>query len=201
VIKGNISHFNESASQWDSESKIEMMRLLAKKTMNVLHLTEPLDIMDFGCGTGLYGLEFSAHAKTLLGVDTSPGMLEAFDKKTEGSSKISSQLIDLEKEDLDLKFDLILSSMAFHHLSQPSEMISKMKTMLKRGGRLAIVDLDEEDGTFHPDNKGMGVKHFGFNKGQLSQWASEAHMNLHHEIINSIEKEGRVYRQFLAIFS
>lgn len=195
-----MTHFNKEAAEWDSPEKIELMAVLAKNTQEVLKLSEPIDIMDFGCGTGLFGLEIADYAKTLVGVDTSTGMLEVFDKKTEGHNNIQSMLVDLEAESIDNKFDLVVSSMAFHHLNHPNAMITKLKTMLNPGGRLAIVDLDKEDGTFHPNNEEMGVKHFGFDITELQQWADEAGLSLDHHIINSIEKNDKEYRQFLAVF-
>lgn len=195
------SHFNDMAEVWDSPEKIQLMKVLADKTREALSLKEPLDIMDFGCGTGLFGLELADYAKTLLGVDTSEKMLDAFDKKTEGAEHIESMLVDLEKDSIDRSFDLIVSSMAFHHLGSPMSMIGKMKDVLRPGGRLAIVDLDKEDGTFHPDNEGMGVRHFGFSELEMQVWAQEAGMTLNRTIINEVNKNDKIYPQFLAVFS
>jgi 2-polyprenyl-3-methyl-5-hydroxy-6-metoxy-1,4-benzoquinol methylase len=195
-----MSHFNDKAAEWDNEGKIKMMALLADKTLEVIKPEGKLDIMDFGCGTGLFGLEMADHARSLLGIDTSSGMLEVFDKKTKGANNVSSKLIDLENESLDQKFDLIVSSMAFHHLNQPDRMLGTLKNLLKPNGKLAIVDLDEEDGSFHPDNDGMGVKHFGFSKTTLESWAQKEGMTLDHHIINKIDKNERDYGQFLAVF-
>ncbi|TNE97618.1 MAG: class I SAM-dependent methyltransferase [Deltaproteobacteria bacterium] len=196
-----MSHFNDKAAEWDNEGKIKMMAVLAKKTLERLSLARKLDIMDFGCGTGLFGLEMADYANTLLGIDTSSGMLEVFDKKTQDDSSVESLLIDLEKDSLDRKFDLIVSSMAFHHLNDPDKMIATLKSLLNPDGKIAIVDLDEEDGSFHPDNEGMGVKHYGFSKDRLSSWAEKHKLELDHSLINSIEKNDREYHQFLAIFS
>lgn len=91
--------------------------------------------------------------------------------------------------------------MAFHHLNDPGAMIKKMKSLLKPQGRLAIVDLDKEDGTFHPDNRGMGVKHFGFSKDEIAKWAQAANLKLDHQIINRVEKNDKDYGQFLAVLS
>ena len=196
-----MSHFNDKAAEWDNEGKIKMMGKLAEKTISALQLKGPLSVMDFGCGTGLFGLEFADYASSLLGVDTSEGMLEVFDQKTKGQDRFRSKLINLEQQNLNEKFDLIVSSMAFHHLNHPDQMILKMKTLLNPKGRLAIVDLDKEDGTFHPNNSEMGVKHFGFGKEELEAWAREAGMKFSHQIINQVEKNDRNYGQFLAIFT
>ncbi len=196
-----MTHFNQEAKNWDNEEKIQLMKVLADKTAKELQLDKPISIMDFGCGTGLFGLEFADFVSELVGVDTSTGMLEVFDLKTRGDDRFMSKLIDLEEADMSQKFDLIISSMAFHHLTDPKSLILKFKAMISEGGQIAIVDLDKEDGSFHPDNVKMGVKHFGFSLEEISGWAEAAGLKLNHKIINEIEKNGKTYKQFLAVFS
>ncbi|POB13466.1 MULTISPECIES: class I SAM-dependent DNA methyltransferase [Pseudomonadati] len=195
-----MSHFNHAANTWDSEDKIALMQTLAEKTRERLKLTQKVDLLDFGCGTGLFGLEFIDDAKSITGVDTSTGMLEVFDKKSSDFDHINSINIDLENQELDKKFDLIISSMTFHHLDSPAKMTAKLAAMLNEGGQMAIVDLESEDGSFHPDPKGMGVKHFGFSNDEIVSWADKANLNVKIETINSRTKNGREYNQFLAVF-
>ncbi|MDD0851688.1 class I SAM-dependent methyltransferase [Halobacteriovorax sp. GB3] len=196
-----MSHFNHVANTWDSNEKILLMQDLAKKTIAKLNIQEKLSIMDFGCGTGLFGLEFSDYIHSLVGVDTSAGMLEVFNEKTKGLENISSRMLNLEYETLDLKFDLIISSMAFHHLEDPKNMIGKLRNLLNSGGQIAIVDLEKEDGSFHPDPIAMGVKHFGFTNDEIESWAQEHDMSVRISTINTKEKNEKTYDQFLAVFS
>lgn len=197
-----MSHFNHAANTWDSEGKIQLMNRLATNASEKLNLQKDLDILDFGCGTGLFGLEFIDYAKSITGIDTSEGMLEVFREKVKGYDHIKCIQKDLEKESLesDQKFDLIVSSMTFHHLTNPMHMIRKLSDLLKDGGQMAIVDLEKEDGTFHPNNEEMGVKHFGFSNEELRSWAAEANLQIDTCTINSVEKNERQYNQFLAIF-
>ncbi|MAX66938.1 MAG: class I SAM-dependent methyltransferase [Bacteriovoracaceae bacterium] len=195
-----MNHFNQVANDWDTPEKTQMMKELAKKTQKRLKLSQKIDIMDFGTGTGLFGLEFHPYLHTLTGIDTSQEMLNVFNKKTEAFSHIQSHQINLEDQSLASKFDLIISSMAFHHLQDPKKVLMKLKENLKQNGRIAIVDLDQEDGSFHPDNKAMGVKHFGFSKQELQYWAKQAKLNLDYQIINTLHKNETEYHQFLAIF-
>ena len=67
-----MSHFNQAANEWDSDEKTQMMVKLAARTLEHLKLNKKLDILDFGCGTGLFGLEFKEYIHTLTGIDTSP---------------------------------------------------------------------------------------------------------------------------------
>lgn len=195
-----MSHFNQVANDWDNDGKVAMMQKLASEAKKALDLSGTLDIMDFGTGTGLFGLEFQEYIKTLTGIDTSQGMLDVFNKKTENFSNIKSININLEEEPLDEKYDLIISSMAFHHLKDPQKLINKLKENLKPHGKIAIVDLDKEDGTFHPDNEGMGVQHFGFTQEELKDWAKSANLEFSYTIINTIHKNDKDYHQFLALY-
>lgn len=199
--KKQTSHFNDVANTWDSEEKIALMRSLAAKTKEALKLKGKFDILDFGCGTGLFGLEFLDYAKSLTGVDTSEGMLEVFDKKTKGMPGVSRINVDLETKSLTGKYDLILSSMAFHHLGDPSLVLGELKKTLRPGGKIVIVDLRKEDGTFHPDNKAMGVRHFGFSEEELLFWAKENSLLCEVSTINSLDKNGKKYEQFAAVFA
>lgn len=45
------------------------------------YLNGSLDILDLGCGTGLIGSWFKDYARTLVGVDVSPTMLDMATKK------------------------------------------------------------------------------------------------------------------------
>ncbi|MBT4762522.1 MAG: class I SAM-dependent methyltransferase [Bdellovibrionaceae bacterium] len=196
-----MQHFDHEANEWDTEQKIKMMGVLASKVKENIDLSGSYDILDFGCGTGLFGLEFLDQAKSLLGVDVSAGMLKVFDKKTEDLANVKSENCDLTKSSLEKEFDLIVTSMAFHHLKEPLPVLQKLKLMLRKGGRIVIVDLDEEDGDFHPNNKSMGVEHYGFSKDSLAGWGAELHLKFSHRIINEIEKNHKVYGQFMAIYT
>lgn len=195
-----LNHFNDAANTWDTEQKIKMIKKFASKTKKYLDNNKKYKILDFGCGTGIFGLELLDYAKELIGLDTSEGMLAAFDNKIKNLDHVSTKLINLEKEDINESFDLIISSMAFHHLIDPLKIVHKMKTILNPEGMLIIIDLEEEDGTFHPNNDEMGVKHHGFSHEDLNDWASSADLHLEIQHVNSIYKNDREYGQFLAVF-
>lgn len=193
-----MSHFNEISREWDKPEKIKQAEQYAARIKSHLNFF-PQKILEVGCGTGLLGEQFVTENSSLLGVDTSTGMLEVFNEKFKHNHQVSSRLLDLEENVLHEKFDLIISSMAFHHLKDPAGMVSKLRKNLKDGGVLAIIDLDQEDGTFHPDPKNMGVHHFGFSEEETKSWGSGFH-KMHREIVNKIEKNGGEYPIFLALY-
>lgn len=86
--------------------------------------------------------------------------------------------------------------MAFHHLENPKLVLNKVYQMLNPKGIAVIVDLDKEDGTFHPDNEAMRVKHFGFSKEELLLWSQEF-KSVEHKIIHRVVKNDKSYPMFM----
>lgn len=198
-----MNHFNAQANEWDTSEKIERSKKYADQIQMKLNGKKPHAVLELGCGTGLLGSHFISESSSLLGIDTSVGMLEVFNSKFKNSLNVKSMNLNLEESNfpIDQKFDLIISSMAFHHLKNPEEMILKLKKLLNHSGILAVIDLDLEPGNFHPDPKSMGVCHFGFSNKTLEQWGSNANFSRTSiSIIDSIKKETGDFPIFLATY-
>ncbi len=199
-----MSHFNQVANSWDTPEKTIQNQKYAHKITSLMHtpINSPLKILEVGCGTGLLGSQFVFGNNQLIGIDTSAGMLEVFDKKFNGNINIYSRLLNLEEEDLNEgNFDLIISAMAFHHLKKPESMLFKLKKMLSPKGVIAVIDLDFEDGSFHPDPKNMGVHHSGFSEETTQKWSKLGGFSEYsREIVNTIEKNDKNYPIFLSMF-
>jgi len=198
-----MSHFDNQANDWDTPEKVSFFEKLSSNIMTELSISDTSRVLDFGCGTGLFGLNFLTQKNELVGIDTSSRMLEVMSKKVDSTYKLKTYLLNLEEQDLPAdigKFDLIVSAMAFHHLNKPEHMIQKLAPLLNKNATLVIMDLDKEDGSFHPDNKAMGVKHYGFSKELLKAWALENKLSFTHTIYHYIEKNDHKYGQFLAYY-
>lgn len=205
-----MEHFSEMAKNWDTQEKIDRNIDYAKCIKQYLPLSasnQKIKILDLGCGTGLLGTQFLDHPDSqIVGVDTSAGMLDVFlhkfhDNNADGY-RAKAFLMDMSKTELPEKnFNLIVSAMAFHHIKDTYPMLLKLKERLAPEGIIAIIDLDEEDGTFHPDPKNMGVHHFGFSHEQNMAWANELDLNLvERKIVHAIEKNEKSYPIFLAVY-
>ena len=126
--------------------------------------------MDYGCGTGLCSLPLAAQCGSVLGVDSSVGMLAQLEAKARanGLEHVRTRRHDLTAEALTgLEFDVILCAMTMHHVRQVETLLERFHSMLSPGGLVAVADLDKEDGSFHQD--ATGVEHHGFRR----EWIRE----------------------------
>ncbi|MCX5646306.1 MAG: class I SAM-dependent methyltransferase [Phycisphaerae bacterium] len=100
-------------------------------------LSTDMDVLDFGCGTGLLTLRLTPLVKSITGVDSSRGMLNVLDAKIarQNLANVRTLLLDLEAGDvLADKYDLVVSNMTLHHIPDdgPPEK-RRMTVSLSRG--------------------------------------------------------------------
>ena len=160
--------FNKAAASWDSGPRVKLADDIARAIRDELSPTKDMNILDFGCGTGLLAMNLQPYVGTVTGVDSSPGMLEVFESKIEAMHKtnVSVRHLDLEKGDhLEGNYHLITSSMTLHHVREIKPLLDQFYRILTPGGHLALADLDLDDGQFHEDS--TGVFHNGFDRAEL----------------------------------
>jgi len=161
--------FDKAAASWDENpGRVKMAKDVARAVSGQVKLTRDMDIMDFGCGTGLLSIELLPLVRSVRGIDSSHGMLEIFNRKIAklGLENISTALVDLDRGDtLTGNYDVVVSSMTLHHISEIEPLFNQFCNALRVAGYLCIADLDPDDGLFHSDN--TGVFHFGFNRNNL----------------------------------
>jgi predicted TPR repeat methyltransferase len=107
-----------------------------------------LDVMDLGCGTGLCGPLFRGMARTMVGVDLSPGMLAVA-----GERKLYDQLVtgDITKElrQHEAAYDLILAADVFIYVGGLDQVFKAIGAALKPGGLFAFsIEVEEQGDDF-----------------------------------------------------
>jgi len=87
--------------------------------------------------------------------------------------------------------------MTLHHIADVPALFHEFRRHLRPGGRVALADLDEEDGSFHGDP--TGVHHRGFSRQQIQAWLETAGFHgIQLETAVVARKEGKDFPVFLA---
>jgi ubiquinone/menaquinone biosynthesis C-methylase UbiE len=158
--------FNKDATSWDQKTgRVKLAHDVTHAIMNEVNLTHDMDVLDFGCGTGLLTLQLQPLVRSTTGVDSSQGMIDVLNSKIDEQKLINvkTMLIDFDKGDvLNGKFHLVVSSMTLHHMEDIESLLKQFHECLLPGGHVCIADLDSDDGKFHSDN--TGVFHSGFDR-------------------------------------
>lgn len=160
-------------------------------------LSADLTVMDFGAGTGLLAGKLAPHVRKIIAVDVSPAMLEQLSKKPELAGKVEIACQNLLEKPLGRSVDLVVSAMAMHHVDDTRGLVRALFSHLSPGGRIALADLDAEDGTFHPPGT-EGVFHAGFDRDALGALLREAgFVDVQFGTACEVSKEDRRYPIFL----
>ncbi len=102
------------------------------------------------------GREPCCHAGSLAATASSAGD----DLAREGRKRLALTSAPV----LDLRFDVVCTLMALHHIADTDGILEAFRRVLPSGGHLFIADLDAEDGSFH----GAGFQgHNGFERPEL----------------------------------
>ena len=195
-----MSVFDEKASDWDTPERRERASALADSIREQVTLSASMRAIDIGAGTGLLGLDLAADVGSVTLTDPSEGMIAVARQKiaAEDIRNASAMVYDLPAEPpAGAPFDLAVSLLVLHHVEDTGATLRSIHGMLAPGGRIALVDLDAEDGSFH-DADQEGIHHHGFDRSDLEQQARAAgFVNAETRLIFELERDGRVYPLFL----
>jgi tRNA (cmo5U34)-methyltransferase len=196
----DVSRFDEIASTWEEEPRrLELARGVGEAIRRQVPLSADLEVLDFGCGTGLLTLSLQPLVGRVTAADASAGMLEELRKKIRARQWTNVEAVLLDPKaplGLDRRFDLIVSSMALHHVPDLGELFPRFHDLLREGGRIALADLDREDGSFHDDAR--GVYHLGFDRDDVVSLLTRAGFDsLAATTATVTRKEDREYPVFL----
>jgi 2-polyprenyl-3-methyl-5-hydroxy-6-metoxy-1,4-benzoquinol methylase len=163
--------FNKDAGTWDQKTgRVKLANDVAYAIINEVKLTHDMNVLDFGCGTGLLTLQLQPLVHSITGVDSSQAMIDVLNSKINEQklTNVKTELIDIEKGDvLKGRYHLVVSSMTLHHVQDFESLYKQFYECLLPGGHLCIADLDTDGGKFHNDN--TGVFHFGFDRSAMRQ--------------------------------
>jgi ubiquinone/menaquinone biosynthesis C-methylase UbiE/biotin operon repressor len=141
----------------------------------LIPLIPPGVIVDLGAGEGTLSQLLAKNAHKVIAVDNSPKMVEFGSNlaRKHGFKNLEYRLGDIEAPPVAKNsVDLAILSQALHHAIHPERAIAAAYRMLKRGGRLIILDLLSH--RFDRARELYADHWLGFSEVQLHQWLEKA---------------------------
>jgi len=110
----------------------------------LITLLPPFTVADLGAGEGTLSQLLAKRARKVIAIDNSPKMVEfgSHLARKHGFKNLEYRLGDIEDPPIAKNsVDLAILSQALHHAIKPERAIESAHRILKRGGRLLVLDL------------------------------------------------------------
>mgnify|MGYP000101617332 CR=1 FL=1 len=130
--------WDDYAGEWDINPDAIKYAQLAFESLTKHHNFSGLNVLDFGCGTGLLSEKIAGLAASVVAVDSSSKMIDILKHKK--LSKVKALACEISEESIHTNpilksgFDLILASSVCAFLPDFKKTLSDLKSLLNPGG-------------------------------------------------------------------
>jgi ArsR family transcriptional regulator len=135
------------------------------------------DVVDLGAGDGAIAELLAPSARSLVGVDLNPRMIEAGQKRLARARLPHVKLVqgDMHAPPVEsASADFVLLQQSLQYAADPARVLREVHRILKPGGRVLIVTLQAHG---HEEVRAeYGHVHLGFRPAQLRAWLRAAHL-------------------------
>jgi SAM-dependent methyltransferase len=172
------------ARTYDTEPN-PMLSLEQRFLESILPDVKGLDVVDLGCGTGRWLATLKeAGARNLLGIDSSPEMLQA----AKGKLGTAATLVNANCENDSLPHasaDLIICSFLLSYIEDSVSFLTKVRAILRAGGMAFVTDLHPDTATLlnwrrgvHLDNGFREIRTFHRTFLELIQICENSNLDI-----------------------
>lgn len=145
---GNTEKFDMMADSYDTDERVKIARIASEAIKSCLVDAKSKDAMDFGCGTGLVGINLLHDFRSMLFVDTSQNMLNVVEEKIADSHALQASTLCFDFEastQSGLQVDCIFMVQVLLHIQDFKSLLMKLYDVLNPDGHLLIIDFNKND--------------------------------------------------------
>ncbi|MFY9902223.1 MAG: class I SAM-dependent methyltransferase [Trichococcus sp.] len=163
---GNTDKFDSIASNYDNPERHHIAKVASDAIKEYLGDAKSKSAIDFGCGTGLVGMNLLSEFESMIFLDASENMLHIVETKISevDSGNASTLCFDFESSSQsDLRADYIFMAQVLLHIQDYEALLAKLHAVLNDEGHLLIVDFNKTDKVV------SDLVHNGFDQEQLKE--------------------------------
>ncbi|HVO28072.1 MAG TPA: class I SAM-dependent methyltransferase [Candidatus Margulisiibacteriota bacterium] len=167
VAEASRRYFNRWAPRYDYSLAQIWFRENHRLMVQAVDPATEARILDLGCGTGQLAARLARRVPhgTVLGVDPADEMIRVA-RRQQRRRNLSFEVGSSDALPAEARtFDVVVSTISFHHWSRPVESLREIARVLRPGGRLLILDfcrdnplitaLDQVQGWLQPSHAGI----------------------------------------------
>lgn len=162
---GNTDKFEMIANIYETSERIQLAKVSSNAISEYLVDAKSKTAIDFGCGTGLVGMNLLNDFNSMLFLDASQNMINQVKQKIADFNirNVDTLCFDFEKEGRsDLHADYIFMAQVLLHINDVELVLSKLYDVLNVGGHLLIVDFNKNESIV------SDLVHNGFDQVKLT---------------------------------
>ena len=163
---GNTDKFDSIANSYDNPERTRIAMVASDAIKEYLGDTRSKSAIDFGCGTGLVGMNLVNEFESLLFMDTSENMLDIVKRKITDAGALNARTLCFDFETSsqpDFRADYIFMAQVLLHIQDYEALLAKLHAVLNDEGHLLIVDFNKNDKVV------SDLVHNGFDQDQLKE--------------------------------
>lgn len=179
------SYFDEAAATWDDDpAKLARARASAAVIRAELPLHGEDRVLEVGGGTARLSIALADAVGRITVSDASQAMVEKARRNITDAGlaeRFEAIRLDLTGTDAEVgavvdtgSYDGVWTMLMLHHVDDVARVLARLHGLLRPGGWIAIIDLDEDPhGAFHRHNPDFDGHH-GFGREQFAEQLAQA---------------------------
>lgn len=142
--KVTLGSFLNQAPNFDSYISSNDKQEFIKETIDSLNLKKKYKVLEAAAGTGVCSRLIAPFVSSVTALDISIDMLQkgkeiAKYEKIENINFVESSIIEMPFDDE--SFDIVFTRLSLHHFTYVKETLSELKRVLKKDGKIVIIDI------------------------------------------------------------
>lgn len=145
---GNTDIFEAIANEYDTPERIKIAKITSNAIREYIVNGKDKSAIDFGCGTGLIGMNLFNDFHCMIFLDTSQNMIEQVKQKIADSNIKNADTLCFDFETAfrsDIHADCVFMAQVLLHINDVELVLSRLYEILNSEGHLLIVDFDKNE--------------------------------------------------------
>ena len=145
---GNTDIFEAIANKYDTHERIKIAKITSNAIREYIVNGKDKSAIDFGCGTGLIGMNLLNDFYSMLFLDTSQKMLEQIKQKITDSNIQNADTLCFDFETAfrsDIHADYVFMAQVLLHINNVELVLSRLYKVLNPEGHLLIIDFNKNE--------------------------------------------------------